>query len=264
MVCPGSRKYQKITPFLFPKTVHITLPTDGFFLNFFNGEFKSWCSVDYCFDPSSQQWHHISSLIMMWCRKLSLSASYGIHGSWETCTWCSFCTSVSIHRTHSAQSQQYSNTDSFASNILKPIFNSVYCSLVIICQFLWMSWLRTSLFYDVTAVYFFWNVDIFHVAITPAERQHSLFGLHKYSANIDGYQWVLFCPYERVQWHASAPSILLCQTPFCQTAPLLPSATRQQNIMEYWWEGSTPTAVPPTVALQHNKIGSITFREALV
>jgi len=32
----------------------------------------------------------------------------------------------------------------------------------------------------------------------------------------------------------------------CQTAPLLPSATQQQNAMEYWWEGSTSTAIPQT------------------
>jgi len=38
--------------------------------------------------------------------------------------------------------------------------------------------------------------------------------------------------------------------------------------MEYWWEGSTSTAIPPTPASdvmhQHNKIGGITFGAALV
>jgi len=38
--------------------------------------------------------------------------------------------------------------------------------------------------------------------------------------------------------------------------------------MGYWWEGSTSTAIPPTSisgALgQHNKIGGITFRTALI
>jgi len=39
-----------------------------------------------------------------------------------------------------------------------------------------------------------------------------------------------------------------CQTPFCQIAPLLPSVAWQQNVGEYWWEGSTSTAKPPTSA----------------
>jgi len=38
--------------------------------------------------------------------------------------------------------------------------------------------------------------------------------------------------------------------------------------MEYWQEASTSTALPPTSAFdnvgQHNKIGGITFRAALV
>ena len=50
---------------------------------------------------------------------------------------------------------------------------------------------------------------------------------------------------------------------FCQSAHLLPSLTQQQNIMGYWWEGSTSTAIPPTSASdtvsQHNKIEAITL-----
>ena len=61
---------------------------------------------------------------------------------------------------------------------------------------------------------------------------------------------------------------LPCQTPLCQAAPLLPSITEQQNVMEYWWEGSTSTAIlpPPTSDFvgQHNNIGGITFRVALL
>jgi len=56
--------------------------------------------------------------------------------------------------------------------------------------------------------------------------------------------------------------------PFCQTAPLLPSVTQERNIREYWWEGSTSTAIPPTPASdivgQHNKIRGITFGAAFV
>ena len=47
--------------------------------------------------------------------------------------------------------------------------------------------------------------------------------------------------------------------------PSAPSVTRQQNLMEYWWEGSASTAMQPTSASdtvgQHNKMGGITFRE---
>ena len=56
--------------------------------------------------------------------------------------------------------------------------------------------------------------------------------------------------------------------PFCQTAPPLLSATQQQNVMGYWWKGSTSTAIPPTatsdVVGQHNKIGGITFGETVI
>ena len=42
----------------------------------------------------------------------------------------------------------------------------------------------------------------------------------------------------------------------------------QQHVIEYWWEGSAPTAIPPTSASdvmgQHHKIGGTTFREALI
>jgi len=59
---------------------------------------------------------------------------------------------------------------------------------------------------------------------------------------------------------------LLSQMPYCQTAPLLPSVAQQQNVMGYWWEGSTCTAISPTSASdvtgQQNE--GITFRAALV
>jgi len=65
------------------------------------------------------------------------------------------------------------------------------------------------------------------------------------------------------------PSYMLPrQMPFCQTAPVLPSVTQQQHVMEYWWENSTSTAIPPpsasAVTGQHNKIGGVTFRAALI
>ena len=66
------------------------------------------------------------------------------------------------------------------------------------------------------------------------------------------------------EWHTFTSHALPCQMPFGQTAPLLPSVTQQQNITEYWWEGSASTAIPPTSVGQHNKIWSITFRVALL
>ena len=58
-----------------------------------------------------------------------------------------------------------------------------------------------------------------------------------------------------------------CPIPFCQTAPLLPSVTQQQNIMTCWWEGSTSIAIPPIsisdIVGQHNKIRSVTLGAAL-
>jgi len=54
----------------------------------------------------------------------------------------------------------------------------------------------------------------------------------------------------------------------CQSVPLLPSVAWQQNITECWCKGATSTATPPTptsdIVGQHNKIGGITFRAALI
>ena len=70
-----------------------------------------------------------------------------------------------------------------------------------------------------------------------------------------------------IQFHPFASYAPTCQTLVCQTAPLLPSVTWQQRVMEYWFESSTSTAIPPTstsdIAYQHCKIGGVTFRAAL-
>ena len=77
-----------------------------------------------------------------------------------------------------------------------------------------------------------------------------------------------FFPHGGIQFYALASYTFSCQMPLCQTAPLLPSVTRQQNVTEYWWEGSTSTVKPPTSAPnvmgRHNNIGGITFRAALI
>jgi len=55
---------------------------------------------------------------------------------------------------------------------------------------------------------------------------------------------------------------------FCQTAPLPPSVTQQQNVIEYWCKDSAFTAIPSTsfsdIMVQHNKTGGIIFRAALI
>ena len=65
------------------------------------------------------------------------------------------------------------------------------------------------------------------------------------------------------------PSYMLPrQMPFCQTAPVLPSVTQQQNGMEWWWDSSTSAAIPLTSASdimgQHSKTGGITFGATLI
>ena len=83
--------------------------------------------------------------------------------------------------------------------------------------------------------------------------------------------WMSVVPFflhRGIQWHTFTSHTLPCQTLLCQTAPLLPSVTQQQNGMGYRWEGSTSTAIPPTyasdVVSHHHKIGGITFRAALI
>ena len=77
-----------------------------------------------------------------------------------------------------------------------------------------------------------------------------------------------FFPRGRTQWYTFASSALPCQTPFYQTAPLLPSATQEQCVMEDGCECSASTAIPPTSASgivgQHNNIGGITFATVLI
>ena len=54
---------------------------------------------------------------------------------------------------------------------------------------------------------------------------------------------------------------------FCQTASLLSSVKWQQNVMQYWWEGSVSSDISPSasdVLDQYYKIGDITFGAALI
>jgi len=91
--------------------------------------------------------------------------------------------------------------------------------------------------------------------------------LHTCSANIKECQWVTIFPHREVWFHTFASCTLPRQAQFCQTAPLLLSVTHQETVMEYWWEGSSYTAIPPKstsdIVGQCNKIGSITFGASL-
>ena len=100
---------------------------------------------------------------------------------------------------------------------------------------------------------------------TTSLCSHPLLGIHRHSESVDGCQWLQFFPHGGTQWHTFASYTLVCQTPFCQTAPLLPPVTQQQNITAYWWKGSTisPMSTSNTLGL-HNKIGGIAFGATLI
>ena len=110
-----------------------------------------------------------------------------------------------------------------------------------------------------------WNVPP-----TASLCSHSLFGFQQCSANINECQsqWMPFFPRGGNQWHTFTSSTLSCQMPLYQTAPLLPSVTWQQDVMEYWQEGSTSTVIPLTSASdvvgQKNKVEDISFGSALI
>ena len=95
---------------------------------------------------------------------------------------------------------------------------------------------------------------------------HPQVGLHRHSQVLLN---VNECHFFNMEELSDTP---LLQTHFhvmslCQTASLLPSVTQQQNVMGYWWEGSTSTAKLPTTSNMvgwHHKIGSITFRVAFI
>ena len=115
---------------------------------------------------------------------------------------------------------------------------------------------------------------VFHVAVTTAETRHPpphYANIHcLVSVNQQASVNVIGCNFFRMEEFNYTPVsyALPCQAPFCQTAPLLSSVAQQQNLTEYWREGSTSTAISTTFASdvvgQHNKIGGINFGAALV
>ena len=72
---------------------------------------------------------------------------------------------------------------------------------------------------------------VFHVTVATAETHHP----PPHCANIhclvyvkvDECHWVQFFPHGGIQLHTFVSYALPCQTPFCQTAPMLSSVARQ-------------------------------------
>ena len=78
-------------------------------------------------------------------------------------------------------------------------------------------------------------------------------------------QWVPFFLNGGIQWHTFASWAPPCQMPLCQTAPLLPSVTQQQNVTgilvgRFGLCCLFHQHLPLDVMGQQNKIGGITFR----
>jgi len=117
---------------------------------------------------------------------------------------------------------------------------------------------------------------IFHIAVATTEIHHpSPRHTHIHcSISISAQQALMKvngCNFFHIQEFSLTP---LLHTHFhirCHSVrlpPLLPSITQQQNVMEYWWEGSISIAVSPTstpkVRGQHHKMKGITFRATLI
>jgi len=156
-------------------------------------------------------------------------------------------------------------------------YKTLFFNVVItISQYKQMNWWRCSSFCGMTALHGCLNTaylsccycHCWNTSATISLCSHPLFGLQKCSASIDKCQWVHFFWHGGIQFHTFASYVLPSQTPLCHTALFLPSVSWQQNVMEYQWEGSTSTAIPPTsipnVLGQHNKIGGITFGAILI
>ena len=117
---------------------------------------------------------------------------------------------------------------------------------------------------------------VFHIIVPPA-RTHNpppYYAYIRYLVSINIQQAVMNVSgchvfhRDKIKFHIFASDALPYQMPFCQTAPLLQSVAQQQNVIEYWWEGITPSVITPTSASnvigQCNKIGDIIFGAALV
>ena len=104
-----------------------------------------------------------------------------------------------------------------------------------------------------TKYYFFNTVTTISYAFSPVMNKsysppHCAHSAQKLSASVYECQWMQLFPHGGIQFHTFIPHTLPRQAPLCQTAPLLPSVTWQQNVKEYWWEDSASAAIPPPFA----------------
>ena len=118
------------------------------------------------------------------------------------------------------------------------IVSSVHSSMLLICQLMWMSWLRSSSFHDVTTANGCQECGLSFKSLSPllwwhppphCAYTHCLVSIHVQQAlmNVNGSN---FFPHEGIQWHIFSSSALPRQIPFYQIVPLLPSVTWQQNV----------------------------------
>jgi len=137
IVCPGSKKSGRITPFLRKKRASIYLQRAASWTFLSVGNLHLTTPQTAILTPACSG----DTMSCQWSRKLWPSALNWFSRSWETCVSCSFYSCVSIHGTHMAQTLWCSSIATIISNALKPIFSFWYSSLIIICQFMWLSWL---------------------------------------------------------------------------------------------------------------------------
>jgi hypothetical protein len=179
---------------------------------------------------------------------------------------------VSIHRTHLAQTLQYSNIVNIESNALHPTFSPMQSSLVVIHWF--TSWSWCSSFHELTGLQVHWNMTCVshhccHFWNTPPPPQyahiHRLVSINflQVSTNVNGCNFFLMeefniTPLLRIHLYVTRQfaRLLLC----CYLL--------QGNETNYLWEGSTSIAIPPAsvsnVMGQHYQVGDITFGVTLL
>ena len=231
------------SPLSYLKRLNNTSLTEDCVLNFF---FKGnshvaipWAAV---LTASHSWWPHVSSQIMMHLRRVSLSALYWFSRTWRTCIQCSFCSCVehlwdppganfAVFQ-HCYHSFQHTKADiQFCTEFSG--YNLPVCVdelIVTLCFVVWQLCMASQNMVS-------YSCCCCHCQNTPPTASlcsHPLFGLQKHSANVHECQLVPFFPHGGIQLHTFASSAPPCQMLFCQTAPLLPSVTQQQNVIEYW------------------------------
>jgi len=145
-------------------------------------------------------------------------------------------------------------------------------TITTITQFVLKIWSRCSSFCAVMVVHGHLECGLSPTLLSPLLNctthfslcSHPLFGLRKHSVGVGENQWVPFFPHGGIQW---CILVSYSQTSFCQTAPLLLSVAQQQHVVEFWWEGSTSTAIPPVFAFdvvgQHRIIELLRLEKTL-